>query len=393
MVTETTEQGWFSRIGSALKGMLVGGILFLVSMPLLFWNEGRAVKTARSLDEGEGAVVSVEAADVDAANDLKLVHLSGLATTDEILRDDDFKIEANGIRLNRVAEMYQWKENSETETDKTVGGKKTTTTTYTYETEWSSSLIDSGGFRESTGHQNPSSMPLSGRVIRADNVALGAFRLTPGMVGKISGSEPLTVTQDSIPESFQDRMQLSGSTELYLGEDPQTPAVGDTRVRFSVTRPAEITVIAQQRGESFGAFETSNGYTIDMLRSGTHNVAEMFAMARSDNTFLTWLIRAGGTIAMFAGLMFLMAPLAVIGDFIPLVGSIVSGGSFIISLAITMVLASMTIALAWVFYRPIVAIPLVCIAVFGVYLLIKRRKPAVPVAAAAVDQLTEADLV
>lgn len=392
MVTEVTEQGWFSRIGSAFKGMLVGGLLFLVSMPLLFWNEGRAVKTARSLDEGEGIVVSVEASEVDAANEQKLIHLSGLATTDEVLRDNDFNIEASGIRLSRVAEMYQWKENSETETDKSVGGKKTTTTTYTYETVWSGSPIDSGGFRESAGHQNPGTMPISGQTIRADKVTLGAFRLTSGMVGKISGSEPLTVTQDSIPESFQDRMKLSGATELYLGENPQSPVVGDTRVRFSVTKPAEITVVAQQRGESFGAFETSNSYTVDMLRSGTHDVAEMFAMARSDNTFLTWLIRAGGTIAMFAGLMFLMAPLAVIGDVIPLVGSIVSGGTFIVSLAITMVMASMTIALAWVFYRPIVAIPLVCIAALGMYMLIKRRKPAVPVAA-AVDQMTEADLV
>ena len=44
--TEVTQQSWFSRITGAVKGILVGLVLFVVSFPLLFWNEGRAVQTA-----------------------------------------------------------------------------------------------------------------------------------------------------------------------------------------------------------------------------------------------------------------------------------------------------------------------------------------------------------
>ena len=47
---ETTSQSWFSRIGGALTGILVGLILLPVARVLLFWNEGRAVQTARSLE-------------------------------------------------------------------------------------------------------------------------------------------------------------------------------------------------------------------------------------------------------------------------------------------------------------------------------------------------------
>ena len=37
--------------------MLVGLVLIVAMVVLLFWNEGRAVTTARSLAEGAGAVV------------------------------------------------------------------------------------------------------------------------------------------------------------------------------------------------------------------------------------------------------------------------------------------------------------------------------------------------
>ncbi len=53
--TEVTSQSWWSRLGDSIKAVLVGIVMFLVSFPLLFWNEGRAVQTAKSQKEGAGA--------------------------------------------------------------------------------------------------------------------------------------------------------------------------------------------------------------------------------------------------------------------------------------------------------------------------------------------------
>ena len=46
--TETETISYGSRISGSFKGMLPGILMFLGAFPLLFWNEGRAVKTARA---------------------------------------------------------------------------------------------------------------------------------------------------------------------------------------------------------------------------------------------------------------------------------------------------------------------------------------------------------
>ena len=58
---EVTRASWFSRITESIKAVLIGLVLFFAAFPLLWWNEGRAVQTARSLDEGAGKVRSVAA--------------------------------------------------------------------------------------------------------------------------------------------------------------------------------------------------------------------------------------------------------------------------------------------------------------------------------------------
>ena len=57
--TEVTRSGWGKRIGQSLSGALIGGLLFLASFALLWWNEGRAIAEARALEEGAGAVIDV----------------------------------------------------------------------------------------------------------------------------------------------------------------------------------------------------------------------------------------------------------------------------------------------------------------------------------------------
>ena len=108
--TEVTSQNVFQRFGNSVKGILVGIILFILSFPLLWWNEGRAVHQHKSLQEVATDVVSVPAEQVDPDREGTPVHLTGEAVTDAVLADPDFAVSANAIRLRRQVQMYQWDE-------------------------------------------------------------------------------------------------------------------------------------------------------------------------------------------------------------------------------------------------------------------------------------------
>lgn len=53
--TAVTSRSWGSRIMSSIKGIFFGFVLIVVVVVLLWWNEGCAVKTAKSLTEGASA--------------------------------------------------------------------------------------------------------------------------------------------------------------------------------------------------------------------------------------------------------------------------------------------------------------------------------------------------
>ena len=76
----------------------------------------------RALVEGAGLVVSLDNGSVDPANDGRLVHISGPVKPVGVPRDDMLGISAEGAAgLERIVEMYQWAESSQSETRKQLG--------------------------------------------------------------------------------------------------------------------------------------------------------------------------------------------------------------------------------------------------------------------------------
>ncbi|MCL7488102.1 MAG: TMEM43 family protein [Desulfobulbaceae bacterium] len=377
--TEVTSQSWFSRLGNAFKGIVAGIILIAIAFFLLFWNEGRAVKRYQTLKEGGGVVVSVSADTVDAANQGKLVHLTGKAETGEILEDSVFGISASAIKLKRNAEMYQWQQESKSEERKKLGGGTETVTTYSYNKVWSPDLISSGSFKESEGHQNPGQMPFQSEEQVAGHVTVGAFTLSPSLVGKINAYTPVTLSSEYVlPESLKDKAQLS-STTVYVGQDPANPRIGDVRVSFQEVRPMDISLVSSQVNDTFEPYHAKTGGSIELLQIGTHSAEGMFQQAQKSNTIMTWVLRVVGLALMFTGFRMVLAPLSVFADVVPIVGTIVGAGTGFIALLIAGVLSFLTIAIAWFVYRPVLSIILLAIAgALGAGIFVKLRKaPAV----------------
>lgn len=385
MVVEVTSQSWFGRIRESFKSFLFGIALFLGAFPVLFLNEGRAVKTEKSLEEGQGAVVSVKADRVDPANEQKLVHLSGRAVTDEKLSDAEFGISANAIKLRRNVEMYQWKEKKESTTDKKTGGGSTTRTTYTYSKEWSKDLENSSDFKEADAHQNPSSLPYESKVAVAEVVTLGAFKLPASLIGRIDEFEPVRVEDQvaALPAELKNNVKIQDGT-YYMGKDPKVPEVGDVRISFATVNPTEVSVVSKQVGNTFEAYHASAGMDVELLERGVRTAESMFQSALARNTMLTWILRGVGFFMMFLGLVMFFRPISVLGDVIPLIGSMLAFGTGLFAFAIAAALSIGTVGVAWVVYRPVLGIILLSVAIAAlVALAVSGRKKVAAASAAA----------
>lgn len=371
--TETSRQGWLSRIGGSIKSVLLGLALFLVAFPLLFWNEGRAVKREQALDDGAGSVISVSAETIDAANDGRLVHVTGFATTDETLNDAELGIGVNGLALRRNVEMYQWQEHEESKTEKNVGGSTETTTTYSYDKDWSERVQNSSQFKVAEGHENPASMPYRERSWTASKATLGAYRLEPSLIDRLGGATEMQIDAGMLGEEQAATFKVDDG-RLYRGENPQSPAVGDVRIHYEVLMPQNISIVARQVRDSFEPYQTSNGETLLLVRNGTHSAEQMFAAAKAANTVQTWLLRGAGFVLMFIGLGLVFKPLSVIADILPIAGTLVGMGTGLVALLLSAALSSLTIAVAWFFYRPLLSAALIAICVAAFFVLFRRRK-------------------
>ncbi len=359
--TVVSERGLGSRLGRSIRGVLIGLALFGLAFPLLFWNEGRAVKRHRDLQEGAGAVATVSANEVDPAHEGTLVHMTGTAETEAVLRDAAFGVAVNAIHLRRRSEMYQWVEHEESRTEKQLGGSEKTITTYTYTREWSEDVHDSGSFHEPAGHENPVFSHPS-QAWTADEVRLGAFELHPAMVDSIDGFE----TVGPPAPAGETGWRLAGDT-LYLpaagsaaGGEPQ---VGDQRIRFEAAPATEVSIVALQRGDGFGAWTGSEGSSVLDLSMGVLSAEQMFAALESQNRALTWILRGVGFAMMVIGLSMLFAPLAVAADVVPFIGDLLRFGTLLFATTVSLALSLITIAVGWVAYRPLVGVPLLVMAI------------------------------
>jgi hypothetical protein len=352
--TERTRRSYGSRLGGALSGVIVGILLIPAAIGALFWNEGRAVQTARSLAEGGAAVEAVPAERVDPAMNGRLIHLSGaLVPTGAPPRDPEFGVTGGGapnsvIRIERRVEMFQWREESRSETRTNMGGSQETITTYRYAPVWAADRIDSSRFRQPDGHQNPA-LRVPSHSFLAEAATLGAFRLSADQLR--GWGEEAAYPLDAAAGAQRGFQVVDG--RIHQG-DPANPRIGDLRIAFAVVRAGDASVVARQDGPNLTTYQTRAGDGILMIESGRRSAAEMFRAAEQANTMMTWIIRVVGLVLMWVGFATILNPLRVLADVIPFLGRVVGAGTALVGLLLTVLVGPATIAIAWLTYRPLI---------------------------------------
>ncbi len=380
-VTETSSKSWFERILDSLKAILFGLVLVIGSGALMFWNEGRSAKTAAALSEGAGLTISLPAEKVDPAQEGRLIHVAGATTSVQPVRDPDLGIESKALILARKVEMFQWKEDKHTETQKKLGGGEETITRYSYSREWSDKPIDSGKFRNSADHRNPAMPALASRSFYAPDAKLGAFALNEGVMHLLNASETFEAPAGALAQArarLGPRAQvLQGS--IYAGVNPDQPAIGDVRVAFHYLPLTPVSVVGRQTQATFSPWTAGNGREILLAETGVLDAAVMFKHGQDENRILTWILRAVGVLLMWIGFRVALSLLEVLADVVPFIGNIVGAGASLAAFLFTLILAPVIIAAAWFFYRPFVAAGVIAagaLLVYGLRTLMHKRVAA-----------------
>lgn len=378
--TETSTQGFFSRIMNSFLGILIGPLLIVGAIVLLSWNEGRAVQAIRGLGEASGVVVEAPLDSAAPGNNGKLVHVVGKAEAAGPIEDSDLGLNfADQVAVNRTVEMYQWKEKKEEKTQDNTGGSQTTTTTYTYSQEWSEEAIDSSGFKHPEGHENPQ-MPFASHKYAAGDAHVGGYTLDEGTLGMIDASAPL---KPDAPEGWT----LSGGN-LVKAQNEGSATVGDLRVHYTgLPSGTDVSILAAQSASGFAPYTTSNGYQIHLARAGNATAAQMIQDQQSAESMLTWILRGLGTFLIFIGFTMFFGPIAILASILPFLGALVRGATAFFAFVLSIPVALITIAISWLAFRPLIGGGLLIVAAGLGYLLWRwhhtRSAPHVAAQAAA----------
>ena len=164
---------------------------------------------------------------------------------------------------------------------------------------------------------------------------------------------------------------------FYKG-DPKKLSVGDVRVSFEcVPTPSKMSLISGQQGDTFAPYQTKEN-KIELVAKGVKSSEEMFKSAHNANSMMCWLLRLVGFLMMFFGLKMVFEPLRVIADVVPFIGSIVGMGVGFVAFVLAAGFSLLTIAIGWVYYRPLIGIPLLIVAIALLVWPFFKRKKAEP---------------
>jgi len=443
--TETTTTGYGTRVGNSFKAIGTGFLMFIAGTALLWWNEGRAVKTEKMLDEAGSAYVEMENPNKkDASLEGELICGTAMATTEDSLIDNEFGIGAKAIAIRRSVEYYQWVEHEQSKSEDKLGGKQVTTTTYTYTKEWVSSPIESAQFKD-PAYQNKNMVltTVERNEQYAENVSFGAYQLNESLIHSISSREGMDlaiaedllkqfdkstqtayerfygvqpklqqpaqqpVQQPAIPDSVRallsdsakhalDSLQAvndsinkemenannkkdleyvhQASNVLYFGRVPGAPEVGDVRVTFEKIVPAKVTVMAVVDGDTFKPFKAKNGKRFQTLVMGKKSGDEIIDAEKEANNMILWALRILGVLIVIGGLKGIFGFLTTILKVVPFIAGIFGWGIGVVCTVIGIAWSLIIIALAWLFYRPLLGISLLVLAGFLVWVFAFKGK-------------------
>ena len=227
--TSVEEKGLGTNLVDSIKGVAVGGLLFICSFIVLWMNEGR-------VDLSEVAKKSVVAnpASVDSSLNGKFVSVTGDLKTDEKVGDPELLHPGNYLSLHRNVQMWAWIENVKTSTEKKTGGKKVETRTVTYTKGWTGKPKLPTEMENPKGHENIA-LPIQDASFFAQKATVGAYPFEP-QEASLPSAEPLKLTADMVKGAGADEAKPADEAKTDGAE--AKPAADAANPESDAVKPA-----------------------------------------------------------------------------------------------------------------------------------------------------------
>ncbi len=340
MVDDKRKEVSIQKVGNTFSRLFGLLALFLASLTLIL-NEVKSSGQSMLLSEGSEQVLSINVDDpIDAFNDGKLVHISGVVMTTDTVHDRMFGVEAEAIKLKRDVEMYQWQERTDVSTQPSNSRRSF------FVLEWGSEPVA----KTDTQHKNPN-MPFFSETFYAEDVRLGEYSLAFKLLQEIKGWRDVVLDEVTIPPEYLVKTRHIGNM-LYMGDDPSSPELGDLRVTFRAVEPMPISIIAMQSDGLLRPFMIGSE-ELSLVETGEKSAEEMFQSEESSNTSTRWTTRFVGLIFMFLAAFFLRPQLMGIARRLSRSDAIGQMDIKLSTLLLGIVLSLIVILLGWVIaYAP-----------------------------------------
>ncbi len=384
--------------------IIIGILLVIIFVPLFLKNEMTSLKNYKAMKFASENIIETAVDCIEEKNEGKLVHFCGMTSSDDTITDEKFNISINNsLSLNRVVEMYQWKEISHRHKK-----NKEIYYTYTHEKVWSSNLIDSNNFHERNGHENPKAFPCVSANYPAKNINIGAYKIPSSHICLLGSPvnvdiESLNVTLPSkyaiLKENkifmnvFEEEMHLKEKEEYntrlnnrhnnrynnkrsnnnynnnYKPNGFSSPQIGDVKIYFTRYPFCEATIIGVQNGNIIRQFNNDE-CSIFEARCGKIPAEKIIRNYENQNTVFLWLFRIIYFIMLVVGFGLIIDFISIID--IPGISIEFRLGVFPLALNVTFLICTVIISYIWFFTRPFIGIIALVLGLLSLFEFIKN---------------------
>ena len=359
--TKTTRNSWGSRIANSFMGVLFGLLLIPFSIWGLWWNEGQP-----DLSVIAQASIAVDASQVNLDTEGQFVAVTGTLKSDTALADEPWMQAGDYVSLYRRVEMYAWEEStSTTETEDTIGGGSTTSTTYSYNKTWTESPQNSSNFEYPAGHENPSK-PLDSQSQSVENATIGAYQIAAREITLPDG-ERITPQPGTLPDGYV----LQGEYIYNRAEAANNPQVGDIRISIDALKSGiTVTALGQQQGKQIVRQEVDKQ---EFYRVFVGSRDDALATLHTEYLIRIWLIRVLGILGIFIGLQLIVGPIGRILGVIGILGKAVDGIFGFINAIVAIAIGVAVIIISQIFHNIWLLLIAIALIIAGVVYYLRKR--------------------